>query len=61
MALTLCSAPNPLMDMLDPVVYDARSRLAWSMLYVFVGPIPALLSLSKTYQSACKAHNDIQS
>ncbi|CAB3396746.1 unnamed protein product [Caenorhabditis bovis] len=44
-AFACCSQINKRIDMLDPVVYDARSRLGWSMLYALVVPIPCVGSL----------------
>ncbi|CAI5451671.1 unnamed protein product [Caenorhabditis angaria] len=39
LAFTCCSGTKMAMDMLDPVVFDARSRLGWVMLFSLAAPI----------------------
>ncbi|CAI2352483.1 unnamed protein product [Caenorhabditis sp. 36 PRJEB53466] len=39
MTFACCSKKKLAMDMLDPVIYDARSRLGWSMLYSICAPL----------------------
>ncbi|CAP26063.1 Protein CBG05621 [Caenorhabditis briggsae] len=39
MTFACCAKQKIAMDMLDPVIYDARSRLGWAMLYSILAPI----------------------
>ncbi|KAF1755434.1 hypothetical protein GCK72_022003 [Caenorhabditis remanei] len=39
MTFACCAKQKIAMDMLDPVIYDARSRLGWAMLYSIFAPI----------------------
>ncbi|CAB04545.1 Sodium-and chloride-dependent glycine transporter 2 [Caenorhabditis elegans] len=39
MTFACCAGKKIAMDMLDPVIYDARSRLGWAMLFSIFAPI----------------------